>query len=385
MHSHTIVNFVKSNFYMKKNTRVKFVNKNKSNFSAALRVNINEYFESNNISKFANVPMDVKTIIMLLLYIIPLIILMVFKLNTWQIMLCFSTVGFAMAGIGMNVMHDANHNAYSDKAYINKLVGYSLNLIGGTVFNWKLQHNILHHTYTNIHNMDEDIDDKYFFRFSPHSKLRKFHRFQHIYIFLFYAIMTLYWVTLKDLNQLIKYNNNGVSKATKREFWRNASVLLFSKIIYFFYMFFIPIYFFDYSFGQILIGFLCLHVVAGIILSVVYQLAHSVEETSHPIQNDKNEIENDWFIHQLNTTANFARNNKFITWYVGGLNYQIEHHLFPNICHIHYPKISEIVKSTAKVYDVPYLETKGFWQAVGSHIGMLKKLGTIKEVNFSIH
>lgn len=370
---------------MKQKPKVKFSNKDRSKFFAVLRNIVDAYFTENNISKYANESMIIKTIVMLFLYIAPLASLMFFHLNIWQIIIAFSITGFAMAGIGMNVMHDANHNAYSANPLVNKLVGYSLNMVGGTVFNWKLQHNLLHHTYTNVYQMDDDIDDKMLFRFSPHSELRSFHRFQHIYIFLFYAIMTLYWVTFKDLVQLIKYNKNGVSRADAKEIRKNTMILVVSKAIYLFYMFFIPVYFFDYSFLHIFIGFVCLHVVCGIILSVVFQLAHSVEEASHPVQNDKSEIENDWAIHQMNTTVNFARNNKFITWYVGGLNYQVEHHLFPNICHVHYPKIADIVKNTAEEFGIPYLESPTFWTAFRSHINTLKTLGSKKEVTFTLH
>jgi linoleoyl-CoA desaturase len=370
---------------MKQKPKIKFANKDRSKFFSILRSNVDAYFVEKNISKYANGSMVFKTVFMIFLYIAPLASLMVFHQETWQLVISFSIVGLAMAGIGMNVMHDANHNAYSANPLVNKLVGYSLNMVGGTVFNWKLQHNILHHTYTNVYEMDDDIDDKLVFRFSPHSQLRKFHRFQHIYIFLFYSIMSLYWVTFKDLIQLIKYNKNGVSRATPKEYWKNAGILFVSKTIYLFYMFFVPIYFFDYSFGQIFLGFLCLHIVCGLLLSVVFQLAHSVEEASHPIQNDKSEIENDWAIHQMNTTVNFARHNKFITWYVGGLNYQVEHHLFPNICHIHYPNIAEIVKRTAEEFEVPYLESPTFWVAFRSHINALKALGSKKDVNFALH
>ena len=190
---------------MKQKPKIKFANKDRSKFFGVLRSNVDEYFKENNISKYANGSMVFKTAVMIFLYIAPLASLMIFHQETWQLVISFSIVGLAMAGIGMNVMHDANHNAYSSNPIVNKLVGYSLNMVGGTVFNWKLQHNILHHTYTNVYQMDDDIDDKLVFRFSPHSQLRKFHRFQHIYIFLFYSIMSLYWVTFKDLIQLIKF------------------------------------------------------------------------------------------------------------------------------------------------------------------------------------
>ena len=115
--------------------------------------------------------------------------------------------------------------------------------------------------------------------------------------------------------------------------------------------------------------------IAGFILALIFQLAHTVEGTSHPLPNELGVIENDWAMHQLQTTANFSRKNRFLSWYVGGLNFQVEHHLFPYISHVHYPEISEIVRTTAEEYGVPYLENKTFIGAVKSHFRFLYQLG----------
>jgi len=95
-------------------------------------------------------------------------------------------------------------------------------------------------------------------------------------------------------------------------------------------------------------GYLLMQFISGVVLTVVFQLAHTVEGTTHPLPNKDYTIENNWAIHQLNTTVNFSRKNKLLSWYVGGLNFQVEHHLFPTICHVHYPEVSEIVKLPVK-------------------------------------
>jgi len=118
-----------------------------------------------------------------------------------------------------------------------------------------------------------------------------------------------------------------------------------------------------------------MHAIAGFILALVFQLAHTVEGTSHPLPNEVGVIENDWAMHQLITTANFSRRNKLVSWYVGGLNFQVEHHLFPYISHVHYPELAEIVKSTAEEFGVPYLENRTFSGAVASHFAFLYQLG----------
>jgi linoleoyl-CoA desaturase len=360
---------------MSQKPKVKFTNKDKSKFFVTLKNNVDEYFTKNNISKHANATMVIKTIIMIGVYFGTYACMLAFHLSTPLLFAAFLILGMTMAGIGMSVMHDANHNAYSSNATVNKYVGLSLNLMGGAVFNWKLQHNLLHHTYTNINGMDDDIDGASMMRFSPHRKYKAAFKYQHIYAFFFYAILTLHWITGKDFLQLINYRKNGVNKESKAGFRRQLLSLIGIKSFYYFYMLFIPLYFFHYAAGPFILGFISLHVLCGLILSVVFQLAHTVEGTSFPVPNDAREIENDWAIHQMNTTADFARDNWFVNWYVGGLNFQVEHHLFPGICHVHYRAISDIVKSTAEEFDVPYLDNPSFWGAVGSHVHLLKYFG----------
>jgi linoleoyl-CoA desaturase len=124
-----------------------------------------------------------------------------------------------------------------------------------------------------------------------------------------------------------------------------------------------------------LLAFFWMHFIAGMVLALIFQPAHVINETEFYVPNEDLTVENHWAIHQLKTTANFANNSPIFSWYVGGLNYQVEHHLFPNICHVHYNKISKIVKETAKEYGVPYYSGQSFFGAVHNHFSMLNKLG----------
>jgi len=258
----------------------------------------------------------------------------------------------------------------------------SLSIVGGDNKNWKTQHNILHHTYTNLSGHDRDIDDKVIMRFSPNGKYKKVQRFQVFYVFLFYSIMTLYWTTLKDYVQYIQFIKEGHNRESNRDKVLTLLNLTFWKCIYLGYTFALPMMLLHLSFGQVFLGFLSLHIVAGLVLSVVFQLAHVVEDTEFPVPDANGNIENEWAIHQLQTTADFAKNNWLITYYVGGLNYQAIHHLFPRVCHVHYPEIAPIVEKTAKEFGVPYLYNKTFWKALSSHIRVISRLGK-NEVTFA--
>jgi linoleoyl-CoA desaturase len=355
--------------------KIKFINKDKTQFFNVLKQRVDDYFIENKISQHANGLMYFKSFFMLALHYIPYALIITGVATGWAFWLCWVGIGLGLAGIGMSVMHDANHGAYSSSNFVNKMMGYTVSLVGADVNNWKTQHNVLHHTYTNIHDYDEDIDDKGGMRFSPSGQHRKIQRFQVVYAFFFYSLMTLYWIVGKDFIQFSRYVKEGQNRDIKRDRIKKYIQMVAFKLFYYAYMLVLPIMILDVPWWHIIVGFLIMHGVAGLILSVVFQLAHVVEGTSFPLPDANGNIENEWAIHQLNTTADFAAKSHLITFYVGGLNYQAIHHLFPRICHVHYPNIAPIVAQTAKEFGVPYLYYPTFWDALMSHMRMLKKLG----------
>lgn len=360
---------------MEQKKRVKFVNKDKTQFLKTLKQRVDQYFEENKIDKHANTSMVIKTIAMLSMYFLPIVAVYIFHLPSWAVICCYSITGFGIAGIGMSIMHDANHGAYSDNKTVNMLLGGTLNIIGGFDVNWRFQHNILHHTYTNITHIDEDIDQRLKMRWSPYFKWHPVQRYQHIYAFIAYCLATLSWVVMKDVKQYFTYTRNGVNKCSRQKYILDLIKLIFFKIIYITYIIIIPIVVLGYGTGLIIGSFLLMHAIGGFVLSTVFQLAHVVEGAEFPMPNDKGEIENEWAIHQMITTADFGHESKLLTWYTGGLTHQIEHHIFPDICHIHYPKIANIVKRTAQEFGIPYNYNKTYLSALKSHIVMLKKFG----------
>jgi len=363
--------------------QVKFSPICKTIFFQTLRNRIDSYFIENKISKFGNVELLLKSIILLGAYLLPFSYLLFFKPEFPLSLLIWTLMGFAVAGIGMNVMHDANHGSFSENKKLNKLMGSSLNLLGGSIFNWKLQHNILHHTYTNITHLDEDIQDRLVLKFSPFTKTKWFHKYQWVYALFFYGLLTLYWAVGKDFVQFYQFTKSGVNTNNLKQNIIVFTHIILIKIFYFFMMLGLPILVFNIPKTEVFIGFLTMHFFAGVVLTLIFQLAHTLEQTSHPMPKD-GIIENDWATHQLNTTVNFSRNNKFLTWYLGGLNYQIEHHLFPKISHVHYPALSHIVKQTAEEFDIRYLENKTFSCAVKSHFRYLQTVGKLPNINEAI-
>lgn len=355
--------------------KIRFASPHKSQFFPTLKKRVDAYFTENDKTRYANKTMVVKTVVLLSAYILPFFAMLIFTPPFWVSMLLWLVMGAGISGIGMSIMHDANHGAFSNTPVVNKWLGYTINLAGAGVTNWKLQHNILHHTYTNVANLDEDIKDRGVIKLSPHEKTGPLHRFQWLYAFFFYGILTLYWVLLKDFIQYFHFIKSGVNRQTRAENTEMLLGLILMKVIYLSIFFAIPVFVFHLPFLEILAGFLLMHFAAGLVLTVIFQLAHSVEGTEHPLPNDAGVIEKDWAIHQLETTVNFSPRNKWLSWYIGGLNFQIEHHLFPKICHVHYPRIAPIVKETAAEFGLTYLENKSFVSALKSHITSLKRFG----------
>lgn len=254
-------------------------------------------------------------------------------------------------------------------------MGKTLYLLGGSPLTWQHQHNTLHHGFTNIDGQDEDIDPIPALRFSPHKPLLKMHRYQHLYAFFFYSLMTISWITKKDFMNIVKYKAMGAVLSNSKSYRRILVELIFSKILYYAIFLAIPLVLVPFSWYLIVGGFIFMHLVGGFILSIIFQSAHVVPSSQYPLPDTVNEIENNWAIHQLYTTANFAPKNKIFSWFIGGLNFQIEHHLFPNISHVHYRNIAPIVSGLAKKYNLPYSVESSFIGALKNHLLMLKMLG----------
>ncbi len=358
--------------------KIKFNNTKSPGFITELREAVNLYFTDHNLSPYANFAMVMKTIILLGITFGAYALILTNWFSIWA-MCCLAIIfGLGVAGIGFSIQHDANHGAYSKYPMVNKILGLTLNLIGGNAFTWKIQHNILHHTYTNIYDLDEDLDAGIIVRLSPNAPLRKFHKYQQYFAFAAYSLVTLSWYLIKDFKKIKRYHggaNEGYQKPIPTS---EYIILILSKIVYTTYAIIIPLLVLNIHWWQFVIGFLVMHFTTGVVLSVIFQLAHVVEGPDQPMPDETGLIDNAWAIHQMETTANFAKDNWLICWYVGGLNFQIEHHLFTKICSIHYPAIAPIVKAIAMKHGVPYHEQQTLWDAIKSHYHFLKILGNPK-------
>jgi len=350
--------------------RVTFNNSNRDFFNT-LKAEVDAYFEKNGIKKTGNWRLYLKTAI-LLPSAVGLYLLLMFVEMPWLLTASLWIVfGFNMAAIGFNIMHDACHGSFSTRGWVNEVFGLTNNFLGGNAFLWKLKHNIIHHTYTNVDGVDDDINNMPFLRQCSSQPLKPVHRFQAIYMFFLYGFTSLFMFFM----DYIKYFSKKVYTTPLKPMDLKEHVLFWlGKLFFIAFYIVMPIILVGWKWW--LIGFVLSQFTLGLTLAIVFQLAHVVEHAEFEVAGtDPVKIENEWAIHQVKTTANFAFSNRFITWFVGGLNYQIEHHLFPRISHIHYPALSKIVSDTCSKFGIHYLYFNSTRAAIASHVRFMHHMG----------
>ncbi len=348
----------------------KFSNASQS-FHGELKKRINDYFAQSGKKSTGNFSLYFKAVILVVGFLLVYTHLVFFTPSTWLAITECVVLGGLTAAIGFNIMHDGLHGSFSRIKWVNEMAGLSLNFLGANNFMWRSKHNIIHHTYTNIEGIDDDIEAKPLLRLCETQKHYKIHRFQHWYFWAAYSLLYIWWVFFTDYKKYF-LGRIGPTPVPKMKIVDHISFWGF-KVLHAFIFMVIPIM--TVGFSTWVIGFLVYTMFAGVVLSIVFQLAHTVEQTHFPQANtETGKMEDEWAIHQLKTTANFATSNRLISWWVGGLNFQVEHHLFPRISHVHYPAISRIIKKACMDFNVPYIEYPKMRLAVASHVNHLKSL-----------
>ncbi|MFN2457573.1 MAG: fatty acid desaturase [Chitinophagaceae bacterium] len=352
-------------------TTPKFLPVQKS-FHSELKRRINSYFEKKGKSVNGDHTLYIKAIILFVSFVLLYVHLVFFTPPAFFALLECILFGLVTAAIGFNIMHDGAHGSFSSRKWLNHVAAFSLNLMGGNSFMWNMKHNVIHHAYTNIDGVDDDIDVQPWMRMSSTQPKYKMHKYQHVYFWFLYAILYLFWVFVMDYQKYFT-RKIGAMPLKKMSAWDHFVFWGF-KVLHIILFVVLPIYLL--GFQAWIIGFLAYTIVAGLVISIVFQLAHTVEHTSFPVPHEETgKLDDEWALHQLKTTANFAPNNKLVTWFVGGLNFQIEHHLFPKISHVHYPALRKIIKEACAEFNVPYIEYPKMRYAIASHVAFLKQIG----------
>lgn len=353
--------------------KIRFTGKDRMQFHAVVKQRVDAYFKDNGISTHANGLMRFKIVLYLTMIFGSLGTLLTVSLPLPVVYALWINIGLFSAFSGLGICHDAIHGSLFASSRWNKVFAWLFNIVGANDYTWSIMHNRAHHTYTNIEEHDEDLKSVPFLRMSPHQPLRPVHRFQHILALPTYGLATLAWVFIKDYKKMSQSRIGGIETPSHpRKEWIR---LFIGKALYYTLFIVLPFIFVDAPWYHCLLAFFLSHYLEGFTLAIVFMLAHVVEEARFPVPDEVGNIDRAWAVHQMYTTANFAIDNPVICFFCGGLNFQVEHHLFPLVNHVHFPAISKIVKATADEYGVPYISYPTMWSAVRSHLRLLKLLG----------
>ncbi len=344
----------------------------KQSLHTELKKRVQAYFDEKNITSAGTPNLFTKAILLIAALIIIYIHLLFFTPVWYLAILECVVMGGIVAGIGFNVMHDGSHGSFSTKKLVNKIAATSINMLGADHFMWNMKHNMIHHSFTNIAGVDDDIEIGILMRMAPTQKRLKMHKFQHFYFWFLYMLLYVFWMFFTDYKKYFTKKIGNVPLKTMTI--KNHITFWLVKVYHAFAFIILPILTVGWLYW--FVGFMIMSMVAGFVLSIVFQLAHTVEHTAFPLANiETNKMDDEFAIHQIKTTANFATKNKLISWLVGGLNFQIEHHLFPKISHVHYPAISEIVRNVCREYQLQYIEYPTMRKAIGAHVRFLRDMG----------
>ncbi len=347
--------------------------KSQSDFQKEIRRRVRAYLKEQNSSGLADYRFYLKAITHLAMYLVPFIIFLTGHQSFLMTTVLWFITGLGMSGVGMNLMHDALHNTVTKSEWVNRKIGAVLYMLAGNSYTWKVQHNVRHHTHTNLDGHDDDIDAGGLFRFSPTQPIKPIHKYQHLYAPLAYSLMTWKWLLEKDFKQMWKYNRSDLYKARDQSQAAVWTKLVVGKLFHAGVFWILPVVL-GAPWYMVLWGNMVMHAVSGSILSFTFQLAHVVDKAKFPTEEEA--AQDSLLEHQLKTTANFSTKSPFIRFFTGGLNFQVEHHLFPSINHVHYPKIAEIVRKTAQEFQLPYNEYKTTFAALRGHFRHLRNMGT---------
>ena len=339
---------------------------------AELNARVQAYFQRTGLSREGGPRLWAKTALILAWLVASYVLLIFWATTWWQALPLAVSLALAVAGVGFNIQHDGGHRAYSRHKLGNRLSSWTLDLVGGSSYLWNFKHNLIHHHYANIEGVDQDIEAAPFLRLAPGQPRRWYHRFQHLYVWLLLAFFHPKWVFRDDFRDLLRGRIG--AQPIPRPRAADLAVFFSGKLIFVGWLLVLPLAL--HPWVSVLLVYGCFSLALGVTLATVFQLAHCVREAEfHGIPRERERMKSGWVEHQLATTVDFAPRSRWLTWYLGGLNYQIEHHVFPRISHIHYPALAPIVREVCREHGVRHRTNETLWSALRSHVGFMKRMG----------
>ena len=341
-----------------------------SSFPKVLRRRLDNFFTDQKLTHKADRAMWVKIAVGLAVLVSTWVALYALKADSWKFVALYLLGGLAQTFLLLNIAHDSNHNAISPRPRVNKTLNYVFDLCGISSYMWRILHHRGHHSCINLHGEDDALSGRGLFRFTPYESRAPWHRFQHIYALIFYAMFSLDYVFFRDFKSFF-FPSHDYLKRTSHSL-REYAILIAGKAFYLTYMLVLPVIVLGKSPLLVAGAFVLVHLFVGLAVTLVFQTTHTIDSTYFPT--DRGEFDNGVY-HIFATTADYATENGLVSWLAGGLNHHIVHHLCPFVCHTHYAPLTRIVKQTAEEFGVPYRQHPTMTQAIRHHLILLKQLG----------
>jgi len=347
-------------------------------FYATVKERVQNYFIATGKSKYGDFRFYFKALLFLSVHLS--LYILVFRseskgLAFWALAL----MGPLSILIGINSAHDGAHGAVSKRKWVNKFFLRLLDLLGANSYMWKNRHVYSHHLFPNIMNCDADLKQNPMVRIFPDDEIKPHHRFQFLYAPLLYLLYTLNWLLFRDFKDFSLENIGSFrpGRHPKSEIVQ----LLFFKAIYLSYIICLPAMFSILTLPQVILAYILMNFLASLLITVALVPSHVAETSLFPLPDDKGMMPYSWSHHQVLTVIDFATTNRVLNFFFGGFNHHVTHHLFPHICHTHYPGITPIIRQTALEFGIPYKHEDSLVNAYVSHIYLLKKNGKLNPVS----
>lgn len=343
-------------------------------FIREMRSEVSRYLADEQTRATGNIRLYAKTFLAIGLMVVSWTVLVV--AHGQAALIAPSLAGLALGAIltAVCVQHDANHGAHFRRSRYNHLLGWTADVfLGFSSYAWRVKHNVAHHTYTNIDGYDEDATQVPFARFAPSQQPRPWYRLQQYYIWPMYTLMVVRLQTIGDLVAFVRGHVGHTTLHPPRG-WDLVGLVI-GKAIFVGWALVVPLLF--YPWWAVLAAYLGLTMMLSLVMATTFQLAHCVEEVNFTSPQELIGAKQVWAVHEVETTVDFCTSNRVLTWLLGGLNFQIEHHLFPGIPHTHYPAIARIVRRSCSAHGVRYTSQPSLRAALRSHYVHLRRMGRL--------
>ena len=333
---------------------------------------VHTYFTKNNKTRFGNLELFIKIIFIFSMMIGSYVAIVSNYFSPWMTLVFAILFGFSSTMLGFNVAHDAAHHAVSKYKWINNLLARSMSLVGCSSYVWHLRHNLSHHAHCNIPEYDwTTYAHKRILTSSSNPFVRWLSKYPHYYTPFLYCFYFIFLTFYKDFD--VFYSSQIGKSCIHHPSKKDHFLFLLSKILYYFIIIILPFILVDLSWWQIVLGYLIMYATSGFIFSIIAIPPHLMEDAVF-MQLEDDALHSNRFIHNTETTTDVAINSKVINWIFGGFNTHIIHHLYPNICHVHYIPLTKILKEAMNEHGYHYKETT-LIGSIKSHLRFLRKLG----------